>query len=493
MSAIDQLLSREKGCTAAELLSCDEFSLKFYQRKQSLIEFLFKRESVLQMLHLISDSPPERESIKRKFVLPKLASDVLCDEIPAIRAQLVSSECLNVLLGFFEQKKVIQPLYAQHMCKVALCLIRTRGDEILQEMQKRDTVVKMLGHIDCYPICELIDDIASAHEVIESDSLKEELSITILESIIWNSKEVQNDQLNRENQNDMDIEIDKIEKMNIMEKVNSDNNNMIQLLSALLRSEIGEDVDQAFIRSHAMRYIMDIFFRYPNCSIMHCEIYTLLDLGICLRCRNLVISDVVNETDTIKQTSSQSPSLSNTNITSPYIHPSASNQCYQLINLSPLVHLSEQSPAQSLHQQPIASHVLHLARMIEEIREDVPEVDNAIQILNGINYNNDNNINNEIWDDMYNSIVYPAHQKQCNIPFPRPLNLPQTNIQSVEGIIADGLLGQYEMGNIANLFGYNSSGDGADDITDGVIRSGWEGQGFVGVSDYWSGDSGDVY
>lgn len=33
-------------------------------------------------------------------------------------------------------------------------------------MQKRDTVVKMLGHIDCYPICELIDDIASAHEVI---------------------------------------------------------------------------------------------------------------------------------------------------------------------------------------------------------------------------------------------------------------------------------------------------------------------------------------
>eukprot|EP00770_Monocercomonoides_exilis_P006557 MONOS_6522.1-p1 / transcript=MONOS_6522.1 / gene=MONOS_6522 / organism=Monocercomonoides_exilis_PA203 / gene_product=H0714H04.7 / transcript_product=H0714H04.7 / location=Mono_scaffold00206:77639-80877(-) / protein_length=873 / sequence_SO=supercontig / SO=protein_coding / is_pseudo=false len=58
---------------------------------------------------------------------------------------------------------------------------------------------------------------------------------------------------------------------------------VIILLSTLVRSGYGRAVDDAFITSSAMTEIVDLFFEHPNNTILHSEVYTLLEQCILVR------------------------------------------------------------------------------------------------------------------------------------------------------------------------------------------------------------------
>ncbi|KAK2952062.1 putative Serine/threonine-protein phosphatase 6 regulatory subunit 3-B [Blattamonas nauphoetae] len=165
--------------TLERVFDCDELLDDFKTENSQLLALLKKPETVKEMLMFIVTDPPEDSSDERRYKYPYLVAEILSSEMDIFFDILLSPEVKDIIFSFLERDEPIQPLYSHHICRIIHSLIMQRTNDIVTTLKERQTIPKLIKHLNCFPFCEFLYDIVVS---IEQTTSFDELVVWLREN-----------------------------------------------------------------------------------------------------------------------------------------------------------------------------------------------------------------------------------------------------------------------------------------------------------------------
>lgn len=187
---------------------------------------------------------------------------------------------------------------------------------------------------------------------------------------------------------------------------------LLVLFSTLIRSGYDDSIDDAFITSRAFLPLVALFFAHPANNVIHSELYTLFEQTMLFRTPKLKIDLCV----TNKLADRVADALLD----------EKTRRAERQAELAALPESQQQEPSKIRPSAPFLAHVLHLARILEEHRVTVPEVDTALK-------------GHIEWEECFHNIVEPQMKEQESGLLPPPAESEDVGFMSgqYEGYGAD--------------------------------------------------------
>lgn len=204
---------------------------------------------------------------------------------------------------------------------------------------------------------------------------------------------------------------------------------LIILLSTLIRSGYNDEIDTAFIANKVFAPLISLFFAHPANNIVHSELYTLFEQTMLFRTSKLKVDLCV----TSKLVDNVAEELEKEKIRADSKQKEQDEGTGQTARANRI-------PS----SQAFLAHLLHLARILQEHRETLPELDEAIRRF-------------DRWTVNYEAVVDPQMKEQAEDGLMR---LPT---EEDGGDAYGGQMGENPFTGNTDGWNFGSTGDGEDD------------------------------
>lgn len=129
-SAQIETLLQKDDVTLFELMDEDELLQECKAQNRKLIDFLTRAEVLDELVCLVVNEPALEGEVQMRFKYANLAAELLTADVPAIIDKLVaSSNLLDILYRFLENRKPLNPLLASFFSKVLGMLVQRRSEQ----------------------------------------------------------------------------------------------------------------------------------------------------------------------------------------------------------------------------------------------------------------------------------------------------------------------------------------------------------------------------
>jgi len=187
-SPVDDILKKE-NFTLEEILDEDETVIDIRSQKEDLKNYFLKEDVMTQLLKFIIEEPEEGCSENTKFRYPVVACEILTAEIVEIDENLVQNDgkYLEMIFGFFHTPpEKFNVLLANLNVKLIASLLSTHLLEVIGHLKQHPIhISKIIDHLDCSTITDLIIKIISCEEEYEGQGTQDWLvSIGLIKQII---------------------------------------------------------------------------------------------------------------------------------------------------------------------------------------------------------------------------------------------------------------------------------------------------------------------
>ncbi|CAG5120318.1 unnamed protein product [Candidula unifasciata] len=156
-SHIDTLLDKE-DVTLRELMDEDDILQECKAQNRKLVDFIVQSENMKELMKMITVEPPDDVDEKLRFKYPNTACELLTSDVAQINDRLAGdAELINMLYGFLEGDKPLNPLLASFFSKVMGLLITRKSEMIFEYLKsKNDFVERLLYHIGTSAVMDLL-------------------------------------------------------------------------------------------------------------------------------------------------------------------------------------------------------------------------------------------------------------------------------------------------------------------------------------------------
>ncbi|CAL9209116.1 unnamed protein product, partial [Musa hybrid cultivar] len=169
-SPVDAILEKE-NFTLEDLLDEDEIIQECRALNTRLINFLREKVQVEQLLHYITEEPPEDADKKHSFKFPFIACEIFTCEVDIIlRALVDDGQLMDKLFSFLKPDHPHSTLLAGYFSKVVICLMMRKTGLFLNYVQGHPEIIReLVDLIGITSIMEVLIRLIGADENMHSN------------------------------------------------------------------------------------------------------------------------------------------------------------------------------------------------------------------------------------------------------------------------------------------------------------------------------------
>ncbi|XP_057597272.1 serine/threonine-protein phosphatase 6 regulatory subunit 2 isoform X2 [Hippopotamus amphibius kiboko] len=172
-SHVDKLLDKE-DVTLRELMDEDDILQECKAQNRKLLDFLCRRQSMEELVSLVTQDPALDMEEKVRFKYPHTACELLTCDVPQISDRLGGDETLlNLLYDFLDREPPLNPLLASFFSKTIGNLIARKTEQVIVFLRKKEQFISLvLKHIGTSALMDLLLRLASC---VEPAGLRQEV------------------------------------------------------------------------------------------------------------------------------------------------------------------------------------------------------------------------------------------------------------------------------------------------------------------------------
>lgn len=125
---------------------------------------LCTEDNIIKLIDHITVTNKSSKLSKSEFKSAYISTEFLSIGIPEVVETLMKQRCLDYFMDVLEQKEPLSHLCCTYLSKIVRTLLNHDDILFLQTMDGRDTISKIMVHLDSQTTCQIIVDVLNSIE-----------------------------------------------------------------------------------------------------------------------------------------------------------------------------------------------------------------------------------------------------------------------------------------------------------------------------------------